>query len=111
MDSRELGYVGAARAADHADRSDPLWRKIGHCRLLEYLLFLRDEDGVPHTFTAEDFRAWAIAHSLPEPPDPRAFGNLVARAAKSGLIRDSGKRVRTSNRRAHGREVVLWEVA
>lgn len=106
------GYAGAQRASDHADRihQEPLWSKLAWVRLLEYFVALRK--GLPcsesiATFTTERFRAWCATHSLPNPPDDRAFGNVVRRAAREGLIFDTEKRVKEGS---HGREVVLWGV-
>lgn len=109
MNDLKAGYEGAQRAADHADRADPLWTKIVWVRFLQYLLKLRMEHGPSARFTTEQFRGFAKTHSCPEPPDARAFGNITRKAAsaKHLLIRDTGDRAREGS---HGREVVVWEV-
>lgn len=104
---RTLGYAGAERAADHADRQDPLWRKIAWARALEFISHL----GRKSTFTSEALRAWAEEHSCPPPPDPRAWGNVTKRLVSKGLIVDTQRRVLSTNKRCHGREIVLWIVA
>lgn len=104
----EEGYAAAARAADHADRvhPTPLWTKLVWVRFLEYVEALKRSDPAP-TFTTERFRAWCATHSLPDPPDARAFGHITRRASKKNIIFDTEKRVKEGS---HGREVVLWGV-
>lgn len=107
------GYAGAERACAHADRvhQEPLWRKLAWVRLLQYLLAMKMDPQRGYetpTFTTERFRAWCATHSLPDPPDARAFGNITRRAAKENLIFDTRQRVKEGS---HGREVVLWGVA
>lgn len=103
------GYFGAQRASDHADRvhHEPLWSKIAWTRLLEYLLQLRMREGRGAELTTERFRAFAKEHSVISPPDERAWGNVIRKAARKGLIFDTGKRVKEGS---HGREVVVWGV-
>lgn len=115
---RSDGYLGAQRASDHADHADhadradraghgPLWSRIAYVRALEYLV----ERGRGATFTTEAMSAWAEEHHTPPPPDGRAWGNITRKLARKNLIRDTERRVETANKRAHGREVVLWAVA
>lgn len=106
--SIQEGYAAAERACAHADRvhGEPLWRKLAWVRFLEYIIALKASDPMP-TFTTERFRGWCETHSLPPPPDHRAFGNITKRASKEKLIFDTEKRVKEGS---HGREVVLWGV-
>jgi hypothetical protein len=47
----------------------------------------------PRTFTAEDVRDWGCRHGLiSEPPDRRAWGGVLTRAAHTGQIRKVGVR-------------------
>ena len=85
----------------------PLWSPIAWVRFVEYLLKLRMDGGAGAQLTTERFRGFAKAHSVPTPPDERAWGNVIRKAALRGLIRDSGER---SKEGSHGREVVVWEV-
>lgn len=109
MNDISKGYEGAQRASDHADRvsKEPLFSKIAWVRFLEYILAVKSDPNCPNTITTERFREWAKAHSLPEPPDARAYGNVTRKASAKGLIRDSLERSREGS---HGREVVVWEI-
>lgn len=98
-----LGYLGAKRASDHADRVIPAWSTVARGLFLRFLA----EMGVGATFVAEDARRWCAANGLPDPPDARAFGNLTRFAAAKGLIVDTGRRPRAGS---HGREIVEWEI-
>lgn len=110
MDTTHLGYTGAQRASDHADREvtamdAPLWSKCAWVRFLEYLLSI----GPGARFTTEDFRDFAYTHALADPPDPRAFGNVTRLAVQKKLIRFVGY-VKAQNPQCHGRDVKEWEV-
>lgn len=105
---RQLGYKGARRAEAHADRAqpDPLWSKVAWVRFLEFLT----RRGRHSLFTSEEFRTFAWQSGLADPPDERAYGNIIRRAAKKHLI--VGRYYVTgSNPQAHGRPVRVWEVA
>lgn len=81
---QQLAIFGADTAAAHADRvsggtwSDKAW---------DYLVnFGRAQQGKP--FMAEDVRVHAeMRQAIPKPPDKRAWGSVVMRAAKARLIR------------------------
>jgi hypothetical protein len=100
---RVAGYKGARRAADHADRNDPLWSKVAWVRFLEFLVL----KGKGATFVAEEAWKWCEARRLLAPPDRRGYGTLTREAARKGLIADTKERPRAGS---HGREVVLWKV-
>lgn len=113
MSAIETGLEAGARAAAHADRAcgEPLWSKLAWVRFLEYLVILRRDVQRHATFTTEDFRDFAFTHSLPDPPDARAYGNVTRHAITKGLIVHSGKWVPSKNPQTHGRDVKLWLVA
>jgi hypothetical protein len=79
MEARDLGVQ---RSVEHANAVESEWsgQALG---LLRLYVALRDEP-----FLTEDFRAWAHAapQSLPQPPDARAFGAVIQRAAKKHRI-------------------------
>lgn len=97
------GYAGAQRAADHADRRDPLWSKLAWVRALQFVVQL----GRGALFTTIELRKWCEAHGVTAPPDERAWGNITRKLAKRRVVCDTGMRVRTGS---HGREVVQWRV-
>lgn len=101
--SRALGYAGAQRAEDHANRCDPLWSKLAWVRALEYVVVI----GRGAKFTTIHLRKWCEQRRLPPPPDARAYGNVTRKLAKKLVIADRGERAPLGS---HGREVVYWEV-
>lgn len=96
--------LGIQRSADRADRVECQWTGQAIGLLRAYL------ETRPGTFLAETFRAWAHAHGLPLPPDARAFGAVVQRAAhrKAPLIRRAGYGPAASS---HCSPKPLWEDA
>jgi len=59
------------------------------------------------SFMAEDIRL-ASAGYVPEPPSKRAWGGIIARAAKAGLIRRVGF-ASVKNAKAHCTPASVWE--
>lgn len=59
-------------------------------------------------FKAEDVRNFADTTELPEPPDRRAWGGVLQRASKSGLIIRIGY-AQCRNKGAHNRPTTLWQ--
>jgi hypothetical protein len=83
---------GIARAVEHADREEPDWYSNAF-RLLQRFLERHEGD-----FLAEDVVAWADGRIV-HPPDARAWGGVIRRAAIAGLIRKNGYApANTSNR-------------
>lgn len=59
-------------------------------------------------FLAEFFRGWCEAgNRIPEPPHKRAYGPILNRAARAGLIRRQGY-APTSNPKAHCAPTTVW---
>lgn len=80
--SRDLAEQGMNDALDHADRVSARW-SVQAGQLLRIYAQLNAE------FMAEDVRIWAHRKDLPCPPDPRAWGAVVNRAVREGvLVRD-----------------------
>jgi hypothetical protein len=92
-------------AAAHADSVDPLWSTSA----LDFLLkFMAANPG--RTFLAEEVRAFAYERGLPTPPDLRAWGGVLQKASKSGLIAPAGFTT-SKNRQAHMRPTQMWRAA
>lgn len=70
---------GMQRAVEHADDVKPYWSDMA----MTWVLVYRDMHA---EFLAEDVRAYAHAGGLPGPPDGRAWGAVIRRAAKAGHI-------------------------
>jgi hypothetical protein len=58
-------------------------------------------------FQAEDLRRWAYQRGLKEPPSHRAWGAIISRAKKEGLIRFVGYE-NVTNPRAHATPAAVW---
>jgi len=70
---------GMAVAVDHADTVEPDWQDQAFKFLLAFGPTVEE-------FQGEDVRVAAEDH-VPQPPDNRAWGPIINRAARAGLIR------------------------
>lgn len=68
--------------------------------------FLRVQGDTP--FLGEEFRVWCEKYGLSEPPSKRAYGGVMVRAAKLGLIEKVGY-AKTTNPLAHRTPANLWK--
>lgn len=73
---------GMQRAVEHADRVTPMWSDMAYAFLEGYA---REHE----LFTTEDMR-FASAGTIPSPDEGRAWGGVVQRASRAGLIRLDG---------------------
>lgn len=93
------------RATGHADAVEPAWSERAYAHLLAYPALPRGA-----AFMAEDVRKFAEEQGLPTPPDPRAWGGVVQRAVRVGIIESAGFGY-SKNRRAHLRPTAIWRRA
>lgn len=88
--NRELGRAlrdaGIRTAAEHADEVTPAWGERAFCMLVEYVA----GPGRTAEFTGEAVRRWAEGRGLPLPPDKRAWGAVMSRAIRNGMIERAG---------------------
>ncbi len=98
---RELRDAGMEQAIFHAGLVIEDWQGKAR-RFLR--LYIRAHSG---PFMAEDARVWASANGCPEPPSLRAWGGIIAGAARSGHIVKVGIR-QVSNPNAHCANAALW---
>jgi hypothetical protein len=94
---------GIDQAMRHADQVHPEWSERAYAFLEGFVKVQTGE------FMTEDVRAAAGGH-LPEPPSRRAWGGVIQRAAKSGLIRRTGYG-KVKNKRAHDTPAAIWRRA
>lgn len=100
----ELRDSGMQSAIHHADHVIDDWS----VQAFDYLQrFVRDRGG---EFMCEDIRAFASENGLPQPPTNRAWGSLMIRAARQGLIKQSGFG-KTKGASAHRTPAAVWVVA
>lgn len=94
---------GMRIAKENADIKIDGWSQQAFDFLKEFISFQEAP------FMAED--VWMSAEcDVPEPPSKRAWGAIIARAARQGLIRRVGYR-ETKNPWAHKTPATLWEAA
>lgn len=94
--------IGMTQAINHADLLFTNWSSRAYALLETYIQRHRGE-----RFLAEDVRIWAASHGLTEPPHNRAWGGVIARAAKTGVITFLGYE-KTKNPKAHRTPAALW---
>lgn len=98
----ELRDKGIKRAEDHANEKSKGWSEQAYTFLLEFI----KGDGIDY-FLAEDVREASIG-AIPEPPSLRAWGGIITRASKAGIIYHVGYR-KVKNRKAHCTPASLWK--
>ncbi len=98
---------GMSRALGSADRKHPDWGDDAYRMLVA---FARTR-AVGGTFISEEVQAYAYALGLPKPPEPRAWGSIIRRAAIARVI-VSNKTYRTGeNPTNHHRPQAEWRAA
>jgi hypothetical protein len=87
--------LGATRAEEHADRVVEEWSDRAYAALVDFAT----KAGVP--FLIETARAAAELAGVPKPPDGRAWGAVVLKASRAGVIRVVGLARASSSNNAH----------
>lgn len=105
LSGHDLKEQGIYRAVKHADDVYEDWQEIAYKMLKEFIEF---SDGKP--FMCEDVRRFASNSNLKEPPTNRAWGAIIKRADKDGIIKHCGFG-QVSNPRAHRANASLWKGA
>ena len=99
---QELRDRGIKQSEDNANDKHENWSQQAYDFLLIYIKF-------HHQFLAEDVRTDSNFLGVPEPPSKRAWGGIIVRAKKAGLIKSIGFRS-VKNPKAHCTPATLWEV-
>ena len=97
---------GISRAIAHADAVHPDWGDRAFAELHRYIAPMH----AGARLTGEEIREFAELHGVPRPPDKRAWGNVMLRAARAGLIRKIGWTT-ASDPKTHCNPISLWEMA
>lgn len=98
---REEAEIGMRRAIDHANRVEPTWSDQAYSILRE-VVAIRDQ------FITEDVRRYADERGLARPPDSRAWGAVMIRASKAGLVKKIGWATATDPK-VHANPTSLWK--
>ena len=82
---------GIQNSVEHADRVEMFWSESAYGHLMDYCR-------LQQAFLTEEAREFAESRGLTPPPDSRAWGAVIRRAAKNGLIQRVGyKPAKSSN--------------
>jgi hypothetical protein len=98
----QLRDTGMKMALEHAEQITESWGDKCFELLKQYLELNREK------FLTEYFRTWCeTGNRIAEPPSKRAYGGVMSRAARAGLIRSTGY-APTSNPKAHCAPTNVW---
>ena len=97
----ELRDRGIKAALDNADSTHDKWSDKAYTFLLNYIKSHSE-------FMTEDVRV-ASEEEVPIPPSKRAWGGVVVRASKAGLIKRIGFSL-VKNIKAHKTPATVWRV-
>lgn len=92
--------AGIKKAVDHADETEFNWSVQAYSFLL---IYIKSHDN----FMCEDIRLKSC-EAVPWPPSARAWGGVIRRAAKAGLIKRIGFK-NVKNVKAHCTPATVWE--
>jgi hypothetical protein len=104
MFGQALKEEGMQQAIENADRQIGDW-SLSAFNLFRF--FLKDKQ-VGFQFMAEQAREFSESRGLEIPPTRRAWGSIVARAKREGLIKHVGFS-QVNNPKAHRTNVSVWE--
>ena len=94
--------AGMNQAIEHADQVNANWSEGAYQLLLK---FLSIHVG---SFQAEEVRSYAALIDFPLPPSNRAWGAIIVRAVKAGIIKRIGY-APVRNIKAHKTPAALWQ--
>ncbi len=101
-EGRHLRDQGMTASTAHADAVIPTWSERA-------IAFLHEFAVLHQHFPAEYVRRYAHARGLPVPPDGRAWGSVMQRAALKKWIRKTDRTLISSDPKVHMNEVRVWE--
>jgi hypothetical protein len=97
----ELRDKGIKKALDNANNTHDKWSDKAYDFLLKYIKY-------QYEFMTEDVRV-ASEKAIPKPPSNRAWGSVILRASRSGLINRVGF-ANVKNAKAHKTPASVWRV-
>lgn len=98
---QEARNIGINQAYDHANKVEPSWGDKAYLYLKKYISLSSNE------FMTEDIRK-SSEGILNEPPSKRAWGAVIVRAKREGIIEHNGYRS-VSNKKAHATPASVWK--
>lgn len=98
---KTLKEKGMKRSLESAERVNPGWQEKAYWYFKYWIRYQKQP------FKMESFREWC-KDLIPEPPSLRAFGAIVRRAKKEGLIKHIDY-TQTENPKSHQANCSLWQ--
>ena len=99
---QELRDLGIQKAEDSANSIQHTWSEQAYNQLLR---FIKKQS----QFMTEQFRSYAEKEGLQRPPSNRAYGSVIVRAVKSGIIKRIDYKP-VQNPKAHCTPASVWAV-
>lgn len=99
--AEQLRDAGIASAIQHADAESPTWSERA-------FRFVRAFATMNNNLTSEGVRQYAERCGLPKPPDGRAWGAVMIRAVRAGIIAKIGYTT-ALDPKVHCNPVTLWQ--
>lgn len=97
----ELDFTPKDLAIEASYNAAPdVWKEKAMKLLIEFATYGKE-------FITEDFRLW-LNGKLEQPKEPRAYGGLMTRAKKSGIIEATGKYRAMKSEVSHSCPKTLW---
>ena len=103
----ELRDRGIEKAINHANGELENWSEEAYGFLKNFIEASKQSH--VNTFMTEHARSESKYFNIPDPPSSRAWGGIILRAAREGLIRKVGFR-EVSNPKAHCTPATVWEI-
>ena len=108
MDGAQLGdmlaTIGCARVLEYTpdEAKAEVWQELRMCYMLQ-----------PFGFTADTLRDRLLANcpAVLDAIHPNALGAQFRKASNRGLIRETGRRIKSRHASTHGRKQTVWERA
>ena len=102
----QLRDKGIKQAIDNANDTHDKWSDKAYKFLLDYIKYGEGRD--QYEFMTEDVRM-ASEGEIPKPPSNRAWGGIILRAVRAGLISRVGFS-NVKNVKAHKTPATVWKI-
>lgn len=99
----QLRNAGMQLAIEHAEAKDSKWPEKAYQVLMTYIKGNKN-------FMTEEFRDYALKIGFTMPPHARAWGGIINRAAREGLIVKIAVQA-VKNPKAHCANAAVWETS
>lgn len=101
MNATEAKQKGMIQAIENADNHNKSWSVLAYRYLCDYVSKHKEP------FLTEDVRL-SSTNVVPQPPSNRAWGQIIIKASKSGVIHKIGYGT-TKSKKSHRTPASLWQ--